>query len=441
MKLNESQSSNELEVSLTQTNLNSSITLNSVIVQQIEFPNISMLLKKIISHSKLKTLLAHILGFFHEYPFLLILIEIILGLIFIGLPFYLIVYLNIFDNKIISLFIIISISFIISFSLIFIRIIDDRKHHLSSIAKWQRNNILSNLGLSVNLLIAIFPTFFIFKLYNDLNGEFMNNKGNNDYKLIFLNNFILDLYFFTNDKKINKNIAYINNEINIINIIRDNLFYASIPLLLLCFFKLVKILLIELKYLLEQIIFYLSGFLLSLLNIILFIKNIDNQIISLSQFIIITLSLFIYIIWIIHSSNILTIIKKGDKDFGIKKYKKIHLFIIFIFDLLLISGTSMIFAGIILYYIKYYKYINNDEKIENIDLIKFLFNLGFISNCIGFFYYYGKHLMKIIMKPISYEFVPSELKNGNYIRVDINNKFTKAIKVMLLEPKKKIKKY
>ena len=440
MELDASECSNELRVSLSQATLNNSVTLNSNIESQIKPQNIYMLLKKINSHSQIKTLLAHILGFFHEYPFLLILIEIFVGSIFIGLPILLIVYLNFFENKIISLFIIISVSFVFSFSIIFIRIIDDKKHSLSSFAKWQRNNILSNFGLSINLLISIIPTFFIFKLCNELNDEFKKKKVNNDYKLVFLNNFILDLYFFTTDKDINKNNTfYINNEIHIINITKNNLFYASIPLSLLCFFKLVKLLLIELKYLFEQIIFYLSGFILFFLNIFLYIKNINNQIIYLIQFISISLSLFIYNIWIIHSS-ILTIIKKGDKHIGIKNYKIIHLFIIIIFDLLLLSGIFMILAGIILYYIKYYKYINNNEKISNIDLIKLLLNLGFIICSFTFCYYYGKYLMKIIMKPISYEYIPSELKDENYIKIDINNRFIKEIKIKLLEPRKKYKK-
>ena len=241
MELDESECSNDLRLSLTQATLNSSVTLNSAIEPQIEPQNIPILLKKIKSRSNIKTLLVHILGFFHEYPILLILIEIFLGLVFIGLPIFLIVYLELFENKIISLFIIISISFIFSFSLVFIRIIDDKKHQLSSLAKWQRNNILSNFGLSMNLLISILPTFFIYKLCNELNDEFNKNKENNDYKLIFLNNFIYDLYFFTYDNEINKNYTYTNNDIDIINIIKDNLFYASIPLLLLCFFKLVKI--------------------------------------------------------------------------------------------------------------------------------------------------------------------------------------------------------
>ena len=151
------------------------------------------------------------------------------------------------------------------------------------------------------------------------------------------------------------------------------------------------------------------------------------------------MGLFIFIIWTIHSS-FLKIVNKGDKDVGIQNYKKIHLFIILIFDLLLISGTSLILAGIIIYYLKYYKYINNDEKIENIDLIKFLLNLGFISTCIGFFYYYGKHLIKSLMKPISFEYVPYDLKNKNYIKLDLNNRFIKSIKMKVLEPNKKYKK-
>ena len=439
-ELDESEYSSELRISLNQTALINTLSSSKNINSTKKHKQNIALLKNISSRSKIKTKLAHILAIFHTYPLIFILTKFFLGLLFIALPIYLMVYLNLIENKIIPLFIIIVISFVCSLSLIIIRIIDDNKNNLSSFAKWQRNNILTNFGLSINLLILILPTYYLFNFYKELKFEFDKHIENNDLKLNYFNNLIFDLFYFTHNKR-NNNIINKNDKsaININNIIKDNLFCISIPMLIFCWIKIMKIVLIKLKYCVEQFIFYLSGILFFVLTILLYRKKIENQIISLIQFIIIILFLFIYDIWIIHSV-IQKLINKQDKTFCIKNYKKIHLILIFFFDFLLLSGTSMILNGFILYYIKYYNYINNDKIIDNIDMILFFFRLGFICDVVAFCYYYGRYLMKIVFKPISYEFVPSELKDENYIKIDYeNNIFFEILKSHFFK-KSKVKK-
>ena len=415
-ELDESGYSSELRISLNQTALINTLSSSKNINSTKKHKQNIALLKNISSRSKIKTKLAHILAIFHTYPLIFILTQFFLGLLFIALPIYLMVYLNLIENKIIPLFIIIVISFVCSLSLIIIRIIDDNKNNLSSFAKWQRNNILTNFGLSLNLLILILPTYYLFNFYKELKFEFDKHIENNDLKLNYFNNLIFDLFYFTHNKR-NNNIINKNDKsaININNIIKDNLFCISIPMLIFCWIKIMKIVLIKLKYCVEQFIFYLSGISFFVLTILLYRKKIENQIISLIQFIIIILFLFIYDIWIIHS----VIQKLINKQ---------------------VSGTSMILNGFILYYIKYYNYINNDKIIDNIDMILFFFRLGFICDVVAFCYYYGRYLMKIVFKPISYEFVPSELKDENYIKIDYeNNIFFEILKSHFFK-KSKVKK-
>lgn len=418
----ESDSNISLKVSLNQNSLTTSGILYDTTEKEKE--DIPLILRRINSRSPMKTCLSHILGKFHSYPLLLIMIEIFLGLLFIGLPIFFIIYLNIFENKIISFLIIILLSLIFSLGIMIIRYLDDKKHNLSSLVKWQRNNLASNFGISLNLLILILPAFFIFKLYNDLQEEFCEHKGKDDVKMNYFYSFIIDLYYFTHDK--NNMTCGDNNYLKddkINNIIKDNLFYASIPLFIICFFKIVKGILIKMKYYLEHIIFYLIIFIFCLLNIILYKNEIKNEVISLTQLIVIILLLLIYIIWIIHSF-IIKIKYNKDKCFGIRKYKKRYLWIILLFDILLFAGTSIILTAFIFYYSNYIK-IN--ESFVEINIIKLLLKLGLGLSSLGFTYYYGHHLMKMIMKPISFEFIPSELMDENFIKINKDNKFKEFI--------------
>ena len=148
----------------------------------------------------------------------------------------------------------------------------------------------------------------------------------------------------------------------------------------------------------------------------------------------ISLILIIYDVWIVHAF-IKKIIYKNDKDFGIRNYNKKQLFIILLFDFLLFSGTSLIFLGFALYY------IFGKEKFE---FIKYFFEIGFGLDTLGLSYYYGHYIMKMILKPISFEFVPSEIKNENYLKVKINKKFMEIMMIKYfksnIKGKHKIKK-
>ena len=117
-ELDESEYSSELRISLNQTALINTLSSSKNINSTKKHKQNIALLKNISSRSKIKTKLAHILAIFHTYPLIFILTQFFLGLLFIALPIYLMVYLNLIENKIIPLFIIIVFSFVCSLSLI-----------------------------------------------------------------------------------------------------------------------------------------------------------------------------------------------------------------------------------------------------------------------------------------------------------------------------------
>jgi hypothetical protein len=393
--------------------------------------SISSILKNVKSRSSFKTFLAHSLSKFHKYPLTLITLEIFLGVIFVGLPVFLINLLGLFENKIITLFVITIISLIFSSGLLIVRIVDDKIHNLSSLAKWQRNNIFSNFGISLNLLILILPIFFMYNLYNRIN-RFLFRYDIEEMKISYLSCFLIDIfYFFPDDNKDSIFTNSVKKDISrrgkiFYRIVNHDIFFASASLLAICFCKIIKGILIKIKFFIEYMLFYMILCAFCILNIIQRFKdNVDavNNWLSLGQFICMSLSLFIYDVWIIHDS-ITKILKNKEKCFGFQRYGTLLLSIIIIFYVFLFAGTTLILASLILYYINYYNHFNitvnnNNSIIFESDLIEFLLKIGIFFGTLGFTYFYGFHLMKMIIKPISFEFIPSELLDKNYIRPNL----------------------
>ena len=297
----------------------SSLSLKDTFLCQKE--SISSILKKVRSRSSIKTFLAHSLSKFHKHPLTLITLEIFLGVIFVGLPVYLINYLDLFKNKIITFFVITILSLIFSSGLLIVRIVDDKMHNLSSLAKWQRNNIFSNFGISLNLLILILPIFFMFNLYNKMN-KFLLRYVIEDMKISYLNCILIDIFYFFPENKDSIFTNFVKKDVSrkgkaFYRIVNNEIFFASASLLAICFCKILKGILIKIKFIVEYMLFYMFLFSFCILNIIQRFKdNVDtlNNWLSLGQFICMSLSLFIYDVWIIHDS-ITKILKNKEKCF------------------------------------------------------------------------------------------------------------------------------
>ena len=87
----------------------------------------------------------------------------------------------------------------------------------------------------------------------------------------------------------------------------------------------------------------------------------------------------------------------------------------------------MILSAFILYYLKFINFFYFEEKIESLEIIILLFKLGFYFNAFGFCYYYGNHILKMILKPIAFEFIPYHIRDDIHIKGEINYKMINHI--------------
>ena len=400
--------------------------------------SISSTFKRVHSRSHLKQGLSNCLGDFYSSPFLLISIEFLIGFIFFCLPILLIIFCKLLNNIIISFLIIASFSFIFSVSLIIIRILDDKKHKLLTLAKWQRENLFSNLGMALILLPLIVFLLFAVKYYDILLNykesytiilTSKNNTFSENLDLDFITKYALDVFLININNKyenLNSEVGYIlyTNKEYVFTNLRDQLFIISIPLFIICIFKLIKVILIVIKYTFENFFSYAIGFVFCIICMIL--RNIDTdqiesekKTISICELILVILFYITYTAWIIH--NVVRKIQNPKEcSFGIRKYPKKHLIVILFFDLLILVGSCLIFISFIIYFSKYI--IENEKFITFIYSYHFL-KSGFCLYSIGIAYYYGHYIMTMIYKPVLEEFIPVELKNENYIKVKRNFSF------------------
>lgn len=386
-----------------------------------EFDRISDTLKHIHSNSRIRNNLSRVLSKFYSYPILIIIFSFLIGLLFFGVPM-LFIFFQVFENIIKPIIFIILISLFFSISIIIIRIIDDKRHKFNIGAKWERKNILKNIGLSLTLIILTIESFLFHSFFNDI----INYKKKNELDLIYENNniiqynnniydfimrYIINCFLVDENEIKNKNFE-VNNIIEklVLNKLHNSLVIACIPFIIFCSNKIIKIMIIEVKYTIPQLIVFLNSFFLcSFIFILHFFyddKNIKWHIISLIELIVIILIFLGYIFWIINAIYKLYKNPK-DKNFAINKYDFCHMSIILFFDLLNFIGTSLMIISII---ISFTNYVNEYETYKDLINIIFLLKFGFLLCVISNSYYYGHHLLSLIFRPISLQYAPVKLK-------------------------------
>lgn len=386
-----------------------------------EFDRISDTLKHIHSNSRIRNHLSRVLSKFYSYPILIIIFSFLIGLLFFGVPM-LFIFFQVFENIIKPIIFIILISLFFSISIIIIRIIDDKRHKFNIGAKWERKNILKNIGLSFTLIILTIESFLFHSFFNDI----INYKKKNELDLIYENNniiqynnniydfimrYIINCFLVDENEIKNKNFE-VNNIIEklVLNKLHNSLVIACIPFIIFCSNKIIKIMIIEVKYTIPQLIVFLNSFFLCTFIFILHFfyddKNIKWHIISLVELIVIILIFLGYIFWIINAIYKLYKNPK-DKNFAINKYDFCHMSIILFFDLLNFIGTSLMIISII---ISFTNYVNEYETYKDLINIIFLLKFGFLLCVISNSYYYGHHLLSLIFRPISLQYAPVKLK-------------------------------
>lgn len=405
-----------------------------------KFDIVKETLKRLHLKSKLKKNLAFILSKFYSCQISIIFISFILGFLTFGLPLFFI-YNGLISNIIIPILIICVIALLFSILLIIVHFVDGKRNKVNLIEKWERKNILKNIGISITIIILIISLSFTIIFYSktinylekqDIIMDSQNSPLSKELTSDFFFKYTLNMISFapsdiseSNEKNL---IKFYFSEEDIINELKNKIMNLLVPLIIISFNKVIKCFLIEVKYPIEQFIFFFGAFLFCLFNIIL--NNFKNEtiieynirIISCFQNIIIGIMYIGYSGWIFHNSLIFFRNPK-DKNFAIRKYNCTNISIILLFDLISFLGASSTFLSIIYFYLSI---TFSDENFTKLSVSFLFLKIGFLLIIIGNSYYFGHYLLSLIFRPISIQYAPYELKNEYYIKA--NRKLLNALK-------------
>ena len=142
--------------------------------------------------------------------------------------------------------------------------------------------------------------------------------------------------------------------------------------------------------------------------------ELDIEVISVFQIIMLGIIYIGYISWLLHSS--FRFIKNPkDKNFAIRKYNFFCIFVLLLFDLITFLGSSLFFLSILYFYVS----ISFGEEIfQKLNISLFILKNGFLLILIGNSYYFGHYLLSMIFRPLSIQYAPYELKNKSYVKAN-----------------------
>ena len=385
-----------------------------------EIDIVSDTLKHIHSKSKIRKTLSLILSGLYSYPILIISFSFFIGLLLFGVPIFFI-FFNVIENIINPILFIIIFSLVFTLMIVIIRIIDDKKNNVNMAAKWERKNILKNLGLSYTLIILTISAFFMHSFFNDIinyknngqiklienNNEKENNKDDKNHIYDFVMRFIINCFLVEDSNLENKKI-YIDNSI-VIQLYKS-LIISCIPLFIFCFNKIIKTIIIKVKCTFSHLLIFVGCFFLIILFFIsysFYEKVLSySSIISIIEIILIGFITIGYIFWSIYDIFKLFTNPK-DKNFAIGSYELCQIIFILLFHIINIIGSAIIFLSILVNFIIY---MNDVENINNFYIIFLSLKIGCIILVFSNSYYYGHHLLSMIFRPISIQYAPAKLK-------------------------------
>lgn len=364
---------------------------------------------------------------------LIIIFSFIIGIIFFATPF-IFIYIQLFENYTIPLFIICGFGFLISLLFIIIPCIDSKKYKYTLSTKIERKNIIKNIGNILFYLTLIVSIVFMYFFYEN----FLNDKEKNikfDYEsdryiydsknlpADFIFKFIICSLLVDFDKTLvikNKKIKMIYDDINI-NKLRYDFINICIPLIVVVFFSLLKVFLIEVRQTIEKTIVF--GALLILLVFQCFInsnelEDLKDKKLTVSSFFQVSLIAIIligYILWNINYT-LLFLKKRKDKNFGIRRYKRCFIITTIIIDIITCAGYTVATLSLFYCFTAFYDKKENGAEFRHLYTSFSELKYGFIPIIFGNSYYFGYYFLAMIFRPISSEFVPYELKNNHYVK-------------------------
>jgi hypothetical protein len=395
-----------------------------------EFDIVTDTLKHIHSGSKLRKFLSSSLAKFYSYPVLIIIFSFLTGLLFLGVPM-IVIYLKIFNNFMKPIIFLILISLFFSILIIVVHVIDDKRNKVSILAKWERKMILKNLGLSLTLTILVIWAFLMHNFFDNImeyhkkNEIDLNYDENND-KVVEIHDiiikYIINCFLFNQTKIYNEKLEVkysINEPASFLTDLHFSLLIAIIPFFIFAMNKFIKVIIIEVKYAVAQLITFINSFLLCILIYFTYFfyddKDASWTIISALEIILLGFIYFGYIFWNIHF--ICKFCKNPkDKSFSINRYDLSHIIMITFFDIINIIGSTLLYFSIMANYINS---ANKNETLNDLKIVLILLKIGFLLTTISNSYYYGHHLLSLIFRPIAIQYTPAKLKKY-YIRANKN---------------------
>ena len=376
-----------------------------------------------------KKFLMKILARLYSCQILIIIFSFLFGFISFEVPAIFIYYStipNIFMSTLIPCF----VGLFISIFFIILPCIDSKRHKYMLSAKWERKNIVGNLrDIFIILFLMASLIFFYFFYENILNDHdikirFDFNLDGNSYELLsdFVFKYILYISILDTDKTYevrNNKIKLISGDWDINNL-RNILRRACYPVVLLCFFTLIKIFLIDVRQTIEKIIVFTGILVLFLFECfvcssgLLYLKVKNFKIASLFQCVIIVIILLGYILWTVNHA-LLLYKKRKDKNFAIRKYNYTILFLFILIDIIACIGYCIITISV-LYSLVTFHFMG--ETYKHLYYANKILKIGFMPASFGNAFYFGYYFLAKIFRPIAIEFAPYELKNKYYIKAN-----------------------
>ncbi len=380
--------------------------------------------------------LLRMLANIYKHHMTIIIYSFIIGLIFFGVPM-IFIYINLFENIAFPLLIICLFGLVFSLLYTIIPCIDSQRYRYMLSKKPERKNIFRNIGNIFLFLVLLVSVFFSYIFYRD----FLNDKDNKikfDYNenysyesevlsTDFIFKYIIYLLLIDYEKIKDlkgQKIQMIFDDWDI-NRLRYDLIYMCIPLLVITFFTLIKIFIIEVRQTVEKVLFFGGVFTLLFFQCYINSKAIEHlkgknlNIVSLFQNVLIVIILLGYILWNVNYTLVF-IKKRKDNNFAIRKYENNFILIIIIIDVITCLGYGIVTLSFLYCFISFnFNKANHDnEDFQHLYTSLIILKIGFFPIIIGNSYYFGYYFLSTIFRPIAIDDIPYELKNKNYIKAN-----------------------
>ena len=373
------------------------------------------------------------LAILYKHQIIIIFLSFLIGIIFFAIPM-IFIYIKFFTNRALPLFFICLFGILFSVLSIIIHCLDSKRYNYMLSEKPERKNLFKNIGnifLFLLLTVSVFFGYlFYIHLFDDKDDKIKFDYNSSYYSYdseVLSTDFIFKyiIYSLLIDSEKIKDIK--NRKIKMIfwdwdmDRLRNDLIYVYIPLVIITFFYLIKIFIIEVRQTVEKVLFY--GGVFTLLSFQCFInsnaiKNLKGKnllIASIFQNVLIIIIFLGYILWNLNYT-LLLIKRRKDNNFAIRRLKNYFIYIIIIIDIITCLGYGIVTLSLLYCFISFNFHDNQDnEDFQHLYTSLIIFKAGFFPIIFGNSYYFGYYFLAMIFRPLAH-YAPYRLKNNHYVK-------------------------